>query len=391
MNRSIQLILILISSYSASAQWIDISVNSNENLKRIQMLTDSLGYVNSSNILFKTESAGNQWDTVYYENNATIIDFHFINNLTGYLTKNTNQQNILIKTNDGGISWTTIGQAPSGVLIFTSETKGYVSSSAGFIHYTIDGGNNWQYAPDGHPSSVVGDIYFVTDSIGYIAGWYPGGIAKTTDAGVTWIHDNNVGVGCFDIFFTVSQTGYIVGWWEAISKTENGGNSWTSLYNNPNGGLFRAIDCINSDNCYVVGDSAKVLKTNNGSTFVIDTIPTTVNLYGVEMTNKYCYIIGDSSKVFRNNHGILLSNSVIKKPQIKFEIFPNPTSDVVLINIKSNSYDVELIKLFDLQGKFIKDFSGDSKILDVSNVPGGTYSLQFKTNDGFVTKKVIIQ
>jgi len=83
--------IFLLISHTSNAQWTDISLSNDENLYRIQMLSDSLGYVNSWTTLLKTENAGEKWDTVYHD--STIIDFHFLNSQTGFLIANSNQQN----------------------------------------------------------------------------------------------------------------------------------------------------------------------------------------------------------------------------------------------------------------------------------------------------------
>lgn len=389
MKTLLKTVIILLISHSLSAQWVDVSMSNDENMQRIQMLSDSAGFVNSVNVLYKTTNAGQQWDSIYSDTGTYIIDFHFIDRQKGYLINYNGQLNVLMKTMNGGLTWTEIGPSPEGALFFTSESKGYVSSSSFAIHSTMDGGLNWNSHPGQQPHSVVGDIHFVNDSVGYTAGWYPGGMSKTTDGGQNWTK-NYMDVQCYDIFFPNAQTGYVVGWRESISKTDNGGEDWVPLHNMQFSNIrFKAIDCLENDHCYVVGDSARVMMTENGNTFISDTIPSVENLYGVDMTDSYCYIVGDEGTIFRKEHGIILSTSKANT-QTTIDIYPNPAQHSFYINTEPN-ISIEQVDILDSTGKRIKRFEGASKNFDVSDIPSGLYFLIMKVEHEIIVKKVVIK
>lgn len=77
------------------------------------------------------------------------------------------------------------------------------------------------------------------------------------------------------------------------------------------------------------------------------------------------------------------------------KIYPNPASNEITIDTKTDF--IESIKLFDITGKLITDYSDFSNTnnslatLDVSYISKGTYFLKVKTNTGLLTKKIIIE
>jgi len=244
-------------------------------------------------------------------------------------------------------------------------------------------------SPDRQFSTAIGDIFFITDSIGYAAGWYPGGVAKTTDAGNTWT--NQFMGECWDVFFTDSQTGYVVGWWEYISKTENGGDDWEDLHNTPsNLTQFRAIDCIDANNCYVVGDSAKVMTTSNGADFIYETIPTNEDLYGVDMTDRYCYVVGKKGTIYRKEHNIT-STEESDNPKHQITIYPNPTRQSAYLKIEPSTLQIDNIRLVDIAGKNIRQFEQNNNLIDLQDIPTGMYLLQFEIEGRHISKKIIVE
>lgn len=68
-------------------------------------------------------------------------------------------------------------------------------------------------------------------------------------------------------FFSAStqQRGFL----GAISKTTDGGQTWTKVFDSEGQYYFNQISCVDADNCFAVGENARsatVLKTTNGGT-----------------------------------------------------------------------------------------------------------------------------
>jgi|TARA_R110002012_G_scaffold56395_3_gene144521 chitinase len=88
--------------------------------------------------------------------------------------------------------------------------------------------------------------------------------------------------------------------------------------------------------------------------------------------------LGSNASTLSINDFIELDNSLI--------VYPNPTSDYV--NIKTN-FNIESVMIYDNIGKLI--YSGDSKILDISNFDNGLYFLKIKTIDNNASTKKILK
>src|SRR5690554_334712 len=75
----------------------------------------------------------------------------------------------------------------------------------------------------------------------------------------------------------------------------------------------------------------------------------------------------------------------------KFNVFPNPVTDVVTIT-NSESIGIEQIEVFDISGKTVKSlsFNNENEVqLNLGDFASGMYLLHIKTNEGVAVKKVV--
>ena len=82
---------------------------------------------------------------------------------------------------------------------------------------------------------------------------------------------------------------------------------------------------------------------------------------------------------------------------INLNIYPNPTNGKFNISFVSEEEDKFEIIIIDTFGKIIsstekQNFIGEyTKIVDLSNFPKGVYIVQIKTQESFVTKRIVLQ
>src|SRR5690606_11442768 len=77
----------------------------------------------------------------------------------------------------------------------------------------------------------------------------------------------------------------------------------------------------------------------------------------------------------------------------KFNMFPNPASNVVTIT-NSENIGVEQIQVFDISGKAVQSyiFNNENQVqLNIEELAAGTYMLHIKTNEGTAVKKLVKQ
>jgi len=75
----------------------------------------------------------------------------------------------------------------------------------------------------------------------------------------------------------------------------------------------------------------------------------------------------------------------------KFNVFPNPATDVVTITNTEN-INVKQIEIYDVTGKNVKsqEYNNENELqLNISDLASGTYMLHVKTNQGTAVKKVV--
>jgi len=70
-------------------------------------------------------------------------------------------------------------------------------------------------------------------------------------------------------------------------------------------------------------------------------------------------------------------------------IYPNPSNNIVSID-KGNLKIITSIKMLNINGKIIENYSSNTKKIDVSNCKKGIYFLVFESEKGPIYKKLII-
>ncbi|WLD25104.1 T9SS type A sorting domain-containing protein [Flavobacterium dauae] len=83
--------------------------------------------------------------------------------------------------------------------------------------------------------------------------------------------------------------------------------------------------------------------------------------------------------------GILSSDTFVLE---NFNIYPNPTTDILTIELKEN-LTLEKVFVYDTAGKLVKETT--EKTINVSAFAKGMYNVQVVTNQGKATKKVIVK
>lgn len=83
--------------------------------------------------------------------------------------------------------------------------------------------------------------------------------------------------------------------------------------------------------------------------------------------------------------GILSSDTYVLE---NFNIYPNPTTDILNIELKEN-LSLEKVFIYNTNGQLVKETS--EKTINVSGFAKGIYNVQVLTNQGNATKKIIVQ
>lgn len=208
--------------------WIDVTPKfPDSRIADLQIIDNVTWLVLAVNNIYRTNNAGQSWQTVFNESIGPLNCFSFSSLNVGYAnsgyinpgisgTGGVNYGNI-IKTTDGGQSWSIIHPEPwksnnatlryIDALQFVTDYIGYMSTNSQ-LYKTIDGGNNWTLVNKNNSTS--GLEYFISENVGYFS---DGQIIYTTiNGGKSWIQDYSIG--------TDYQNGGITNW--AFVKTGQG-------------------------------------------------------------------------------------------------------------------------------------------------------------------------
>ncbi len=403
---------------------------------------------------------------------CSFLGTDFINKDTGiyirdcYFSPHTGHYTSLFRTNDGGQNWITspLGADNGGSLFlfsarkektfFCAENEGGISSPndpSGSLFKSQDGGISWdslysklftnifsfsaidtshfyflrsvsiQASPyacylakyqNGLCNDTLTDLtsitperlFFPDTSVGYLTAlghpyfYSPvNHLYKTIDGGASWnttFYDSIRNIK--DMFFTSSDIGYLVCDSGKIIKTDNGGVSWQYLIS---GTTMNSIFFINDSVGFAAGDSGVIIRTIDGGINWNRDSTTTHDLFskiffvndsiGFAVAGQWMYTI--------NLRAPVAIWELVNSHETDFTPYPNPTSGNFFVQIpdlfKSNEKlfytlynDIGVI----LEQRFIKE--GDKNIsFDMSSEPKGIYFMTMSNGTKYLSGKIVLE
>ncbi len=148
-----------------------------------------IGFAVHNEAILRTTNRGQSWAPALYTPEELLSKLSFPSATTIYACGGVQ----IFKSTNGGSSWTDIsfnpyfGNQRFNNIFFTSNTSGYVTESAqSKIYRTTDGGVSWNKMNNDTLIPVyANDLYFTNDSTGFVASdLYQ--VDKTSDYGKTW-------------------------------------------------------------------------------------------------------------------------------------------------------------------------------------------------------------
>lgn len=215
------------------------------------------------------------WETLTTGTSYILFDISFApgQNDVGYaagMQYTYNAEGVVIKTIDGGDTWSQVlgGSGTNGIetVCFTSPTTGFIAGWNDYFAKTTDGGTNWTPMTVGSDNYYFVDIEFwdanngiacaITNTSGYQ-------IYVTTNGGDTWTTSTGLDQNVQDVAYANATTLYAVGGDETISKSTDGGNTWSEIYSGTFQYMFMGVDFVD-DFGIVGGEDGKIMSTTDG-------------------------------------------------------------------------------------------------------------------------------
>ncbi len=208
-------------------------------LAEMKFFTPYIGYIYGGNVLFKTESAGQTWDSIYVSSSQPVntvlpVDMDIIL-AGGGRTKGSfeppNTYVNIVKSSNSGVSWTekfnNRNYNFAGVH-FKDNLNGLAIEEKGMILRTTNAGVNWLKIFDSTAYSFT--IIKSLNDTNLLVFANNGKILRTNNYGQTWSEiPTPLNYAKVKINFFNELTGYAMGMGKQIQKTTNGGLNWDNM------------------------------------------------------------------------------------------------------------------------------------------------------------------
>ena len=276
-------------------------------LRAVKMAGNDGWAVGDRGLILHTSDGGTNWSIQESGTNQILRDVDFSSSRHGWAV---GDNGAAIKTDNGGATWQVLPQIRPWVVVFyrvstVDSMHAWFTNDTDTILRTTDGGESFE-AYQGAAVPFYLGIDFVDSLTGYACGAYGWFISKTTDGGRTWTSqlDNRYGTGN-DLDMLDSLKG-----WAAISggtllHTEDGWNTWIAQNANSTA-LLGGISFSDSLRGITVGgqnrNPATIIRTTDGGSLWVVQPSLTSNLfyYGVSthLTTK-AMICGESASLIK--------------------------------------------------------------------------------------------
>lgn len=382
------------------SQWTKITSGTTKNLKAVSFADNLNGYaVGDGGQILKTTDGGGSWNVI--TTSSTTVNLWDVTTVSGtiYIV---GDKFLALKSTDGGASWQNVGPASTsssdflfGIQCLDANTcfaaggDGNLVPNSGVVFVTTNGGSSWQ---ETNVSSMyfVDKSYFVNSNIGYAVGYGSTGaatISKTINGGTTWttVYASSSPGYMDDIFCTDENHCFTVGL--NSLKTQDGGASWTSV------GLgYWDVD-FNGNHGILTGKSGQISESlDNGNTWNNVSYATTDAIFGSEILNNGKVIaVGQGGLILvKATSGI---NTYANPLQAK--VYPTLTSGHITIELNEDSPRNTTISVMNILGDIvwknegIINRSNDFDLKSLGMQPG-IYIIKMDAIDEHMVQKVVL-
>ena len=254
----------------------------------------------------KTNDGGTNWDTLAVGSGQNVKFIDFVSPSVGYVFSNYGQW---LKTIDGGTTFSPLLDWPNisfwGLALPTDDKIVLASWGGGEIAMSENSGDDWTY-PQNLSSGISDNLYeceFASADTGLIAGSY-GSLAKTTDGGLNYTFiENPLWEGTnlhFNSLRYVNKDFVLAGGSKCnMIKSLDGGDTWEEVEVEGSKSIYD-IWAINENQVIASGSSGYILISNS----TVDTF-TLANDYGsmamraVEFRGDIGLVVSSGGHIFR--------------------------------------------------------------------------------------------
>lgn len=391
-----------------------INNTNNQRFDDVFFLNDNLGWAANGfyAAVYKTTDGGLTWSEQL--NQTDLGSSHYFRNIE-FLDENIGflgtLNGLFYKTIDGGVTWTSVTTiAPNPAAICGLDTVGTNTIygcgayfNPAFIIKSTDSGLTWQYIDMSVYADALVEIYFLNDTVGYVAGQNSNGgtLLKTEDGGNTWIeiyNSNTPGDYVWKIQVLESNTDYIFGAVESTTtalgkfiKSTDAGNTWFAA-DAPETQL-QAVGFVSETHGWIGGHTTGFYETTDGGlTWTNLNIGNNLNRIFI-VSSTLAYAAGTTIYKYTDQTLGTTDLAVKAKSPLQIKLTKNPVNDFLKFTIHFKANDNLLIELYDTNGKYLKRLTREhittsnynkNYSFNVKDLASGIYYLDFHNNSGRV-------
>ncbi len=407
------LIVLAFSFSQMQAQWSVVDSINSGNLYAIHFLNVDTGFTfHEFGTLRRTADGGQTWDSVNAPFTGFVFDFAFPTQSVGYAVGGAwfpfanYYSNSIMKTLDGGVTWDSVlGDHTGGVFtgIHAVSPLEYYATGDRFILHSTDGGaTHHTLNPSAALNTSYGKVEFATATTGYVlagdylaGGIYISNLFKTADAGQSWqsVYTDTLKNGLQDFIITPTGEIYIIGEKGYIVKSASNGTGWQRLAMADTSLFFNRL-AFSDGKLYAIGTNPKTStsalfkSTDEGINWQVEISHASSFASFIDMSFPSAgtgYMIS-GRKVYKNTRLISLAEAV----NSGFQLYPNPASDVVSIELPTPGAAEVLV--YNSLGQKVMALAADGNSaveFNVSSLTAGIYVLEIQQGRTGFTKKLI--
>ncbi|MFC4738846.1 YCF48-related protein [Flavobacterium ponti] len=344
----------------------------------------------NAGIIIKSTDAGETWQTIYPTTGSTpgFKKIKFVSTTRGFAV---GQGDTFLKTTDGGVTWTNI-TVQTGIyyyscLDFFDADNGFVTALTNggqlIAFRTADSGDTWV------PATTTTNLQTQALTYATATTMFSTGanqkISKSTDGGNTWtvVKSGIPTYYYFNIDFKDANNGIVSGEDGEVLKTSDGGATWTQILSTGYENLYSLI--YRGNKMYASGTDQNIYySSNDGASFTpVNTAATTTpTLYAVDVfENGEALLCGSQGTILKSTD--FLSTSNVSLIEMNINHFYDTTTKTLSINV-SEQININKVELISVDGKIVKKINteGNFLTLDLSSIQSGVYLIRLNSVDG---------